>query len=135
GARPAAPAAVEIEKMGTVRRQEHVVCVQVGMPDAGIMKAPDAGAYRTPAGSGKRLARQALRERFGRRDALGHDIGAVAEPGSANPNRYRARHRQALPVELREQRPLAHRPRAYEPEPEVAVDEPRTENAAAAVVA
>ena len=116
--------------------EQQVVCVQVRMKDASLVKASHARAHLAPGvgGNSFRLSQQG-RKRKCARDALGDQVTTIEQARTPVPGGHRCGNRQARRVQLVQQSPLAKGARARLAGPQVPVIQYFRDRAAASVVA
>lgn len=112
---------------------EDVPRVEVGVPDAGIMKPGDGHADGLPDVARQLETVQEVGKRPDPRQALRDELGLVSQASPPDPGRGGARHGQAAGMHPGEKVPFAPRPCAFETGPQIAVPTEARRQAAAPV--
>src|SRR5690348_6136801 len=127
--------AVEVDQMQAGGRDQDVVRVQVGMPDAGPMETPDHRADLDRKLAAEVTAGQALGERPRAGDAMRDEVGAIQQTLATVTRGDRAWPGQAQPRDLGKQPELPERPAAPRPQPQIAIAQQRPYQSATTIVA
>ncbi len=125
---------IKIDQVQAVRRHQHIMGIEIGMPDAGSMKPGDQLTDHGSQAGIKPPRRQVLGQGLRPGNAASDQVGPIEQAPPDIARRDHDRTGQTQPIDLGEQAKFHEGARALRTSPEIAIPDQGSDQAAATVM-